>query len=274
MGQGGRPRGGGAAKRCKITEEGPKQLARRARGEREEISRVAGVWRSALEGSGRGRGRRHQRAAAARVAGGLQEAIQRELHEARLGGLLLLRGLPLLLPLPPAQPQAGEPPPAVIHGFHRCQADHTPDASVHAGGAAEPARHQRGWGGPGAALAQLPPRARPPAGRPRHGQRCSPRSGAGGRGAGRLRRRGTARRHAAAQRWVAHRTPAARRFPSCRSPRAGATTAAGQPTALPGEAAEGGGEGEGEGGEGEGHRRRAQQTAQGTWRRARQQPQS
>ena len=52
MGQGGRPGGGGAAKRCKITEEGPKQFARRARGEREEISRVAGVWRSALEGSG------------------------------------------------------------------------------------------------------------------------------------------------------------------------------------------------------------------------------
>ena len=91
MGQGGRPRGGGAAKRCKITEEGPKQFARRARGEREEISRVAGVWRSALEGSGRGRGRRHQRAAAARVAGGLKEAVQRELHEARPGGLLLLR---------------------------------------------------------------------------------------------------------------------------------------------------------------------------------------
>ena len=132
MGQGGRPGGGGAAKRCKITEEGPKQFARRARGEREEISRVAGVWRSALEGSGRGRGRRHQRAAAARVAGGLKEAVQRELHEARAGGLLLLRGLPLQLPLPPAQPQAGEPPPAVIHGLHRCQADHTPNASLHA----------------------------------------------------------------------------------------------------------------------------------------------
>lgn len=84
-GQGIKPRGGDTVERSKVGEECPEEFACTARGKGREIRGVIGVGRIALQPMVRGRGQGLQRAAA---AAGLQEAIQRELYEARLLWLL------------------------------------------------------------------------------------------------------------------------------------------------------------------------------------------